>query len=94
MTLAPLIGIGGTATDAKDYIANSMLPSTAKGQSIITLANNEMNNAVLKNQQILAASTGNATTPSVSTQTPTGSTPSKLGGYYTVGSNGQVTYNP
>src|SRR5260221_198324 len=49
-TLAPILGIGGTPTDAKTYIANSFVNARASGQSIQqviqgieTLANNKLN---------------------------------------------------
>jgi LysM repeat protein len=95
MTLAPLIGINGTQTDAKNYIANSMIPATNSGQTILGLAQNLYNNAVIKNNAIGGIGQGNVpqsnTQTAPTTQAPQGSTPSKLGGYYTT-VNGKTTY--
>ena len=92
MTLAPLIGINGTQTDAKNYIANSMIPATNSGQTILGLAQNLMNNAIIKNNAIKGVGQGNVPSSNSQTQSTTPySTPSKLGGSYSI-VNGKVTY--
>jgi hypothetical protein len=72
-----------------------MIPATNSGQTILGLAQNLYNNAVIKNNAIGGIGQGNVpqsnTQTAPTTQAPQGSTPSKLGGYYTT-VNGKTTY--
>lgn len=70
-TLAPILGIGGTPTDAKTYIANSFVNPLASGQSIQqvlqgieTLANNKL-------AYYATAGQGGAVNPAITSQSGT-----------------------
>ena len=84
-TLAPVLGIGGTPTDAKAYTAQQFVNGQASGQSVQQVLNNIETLANNKLGAIYAAGTG-TNAPAITSQngtqgggTPQGSTPTSFG---------------